>query len=156
MSFKTFCRYINIPALAILTVVVLTLSWLQLQISCIYYNEAELKGITFGYALLGIVTNLALLSIILIVINSLWCACSIFCGLSFILSIVNHYTIQLHASPLTLAELRNWRTAANVLNSYRLNLRELSPLVVILAIQILLIIFIKRLTKKRNRISKKD
>jgi hypothetical protein len=155
MSLKAFSKYIYIPAVAMLTIGVLTLSWLQLQISCIYYSRTELTAITFGYSLLGIVTNLAFLSIILIAINSLWGACSIFCGLTFILSVINHYTIQLHSSPLTLAELKNWRTAANVLSSYRLNLRDLIPLVIILAVQVLLIFCIKRLTQKKEQSLKK-
>lgn len=151
MSIKVYYRYFYFPALIVLTVAVLAFSWLQLQISCIHRNWAEFSEITFGYAVLGIVTNLAFLSIIWIVANSLWKACFIFCGLTFVLSVVNHYTIQLHNVPLTLTELGNWRTAANVLGSYQLEFRGIVPLVIIFAVQAFLIFCIKCLTKKSER-----
>lgn len=155
MFIQTFRRRLYIPVLTVLTVGVLTLSWLQLQISCIYRSWMEITETMFGFALLGIVTNSALLFIILIMVNSLWSACSIFCGLTFVLSVVNHYTIQFHDSPLTLAELENWRTAANVLGNYQPKLRELIPLGIILVVQISLIFCIKRLTRKRDQSLKK-
>ena len=151
MTRKPLRISIRTSAKAAMVLVILSLSWLQMQLSCLYYSPAELADIAFGYALLNIATNWALLALLLIVVNSLWAACSIFCAFTFLLSAVNHYTIQLHDAPLTIAELGNWRTAVNVLGGYRLDLRGLLPMLAILAVQTLLICAIRRLTKKREK-----
>lgn len=57
---------------------------------------------------------------------------------------VNHYTIKFHGSPLSVLEMRNFRTALNVMNSYKI---ELDIVVIgILIVCIFLTLCQKRLT----------
>lgn len=90
-----------------LVIFVLLCSWIQLQISCIYSSRHEIGEIDIRYIILNILTNYVLLGIIYILVNSLWCSCLLFSILTLCISVVNHYTIELHSSPFTISELGN-------------------------------------------------
>lgn len=130
-----------------LVIFILLCTWIQFQISCIYINLNELREIDISYIALNILTYFVLLSTIYILLNSLWCSCLIFSILTLCASVVNHYTIELHSSPLTISEFGNLKTALNVIGSYDFNLKEVLPLFMIFLLECFLC-FIMR--KKRN------
>jgi phosphoglycerol transferase MdoB-like AlkP superfamily enzyme len=70
--------------------------------------------------------------------------------LSFLISTVNYFVIQLHDSPLTIAELGNLRTAMNVIGGYQINLSKITGLLVIFILQLVLIFFIKKEEKQKR------
>lgn len=134
---------------------VLICSWVQFQFSCIYNSFTELFKIDMKYIFLNIVTNYVLFSIIFIIINTLWLSCIIFSMLTFLISVVNYYTIQLHASPLTVSGLGNFKTAFNVIGGYDLKLYKILPLLAVFILECILSFYLKRLGQKKIRSFKK-
>ena len=104
-------RYKDTLIRGLMILIVLILSWFQFQISSVYHSYAELSEIDIKYILFNVVTNYVLLSVIYIIINYWWISCIVYSALSFLISTVNYFVIQLHDSPLTIAELGNLRTA---------------------------------------------
>lgn len=72
------------------------------------------------YALLNLFTIAILFFILMILTNKIWLSGLIFSCIYFIIAIVNHYCIVLHGMPLTVMELKNAATAADVLGAYRI------------------------------------
>lgn len=119
-------------------------SWIQFQISCIYSSRYEIGEIDIRYIILNILTNYVLLGIIYILVNSFWCSCLLFSILTLCVSVINHYTIKLHSSPLTISELGNLKTALNVIGNYDLNLKEVLPAFAIFVLECFLCLVMKR------------
>lgn len=129
---------------------ILICSWAQFQFSCIYNSVTELFRIDFKFILLNLVTNYVLFSIIFVVANTLWLSCFLFSILTFVISVANYYTIQLHESPLTVSALGNFKTAFNVIGDYDLKLYKILPLLTVLVLECLLSFSLKR--PERNHI----
>ena len=128
-------RYKDTLIRGLMILIVLILSWFQFQISSVYHSYAELSEIDIKYILFNVVTNYVLLSVIYIIINYWWISCIVYSALSFLISTVNYFVIQLHDSPLTIAELGNLRTAMNVIGGYQINLSKITGLLVIFILQ---------------------
>lgn len=131
-----------------LVLTILILSWFQLQVSCICHTPTELFRVDIRYIILNIATESILFVFLLLVFNSLWCSCAIFSVISTLLSITNRCTILWHDSPLTFADLKNWKVAANVLGSYRLNLFTILGLLIIFVTEGFLTYKLKQLSQK--------
>ncbi len=145
-------KFVNVhPRFLELSVVLLILicSWVQFQFSCIYNSVTELFKIDIKYILLNIITNYILFSIIFIIINVLWLSCFIFSILTFLISAVNYYTIQLHASPLTISGFGNFKTVLNVIGGYDLKLYKILPLLTVFILECILSFYLKR-QRQRN------
>lgn len=120
------------------TIAICIISLAQLQISNVVY--AEYDPLRFEYFLL----NLLLLTALFLLFAAPWRKIStggfIFSLFTFILSTANLYTIKLHGSLLTIAELGNARTAFNVLKNYDLLspsiLNELLPAFLLLLLEL--------------------
>lgn len=123
---KRFSKYFLVLA-------ILVLSWVQLQVSCICHAPSELFYTDIRYIILNIAAESILFTFLLLILGSLWRSCAVFSGVSTLLSIVNRCTVLWHDSPLTFADLKNWKVAANVLNNYHLNLFAISGLLIIFA-----------------------
>lgn len=147
-SGKIIFRRHNSICIFCMILLLLMCSWFQLQFSSVYNNITELYGIDKKYILLNVMTNGVLLCIIFIIVNSLWLSCMLFSFFSSLTAIVNYYTIQLHSSPLTIAELGNYKTAFHVLGGYDLKLKRILPLLAILFLECLLSCMIKGIEKK--------
>lgn len=141
-----------IRGLLILTILIL--SWFQFQISSIYHSITELSEIDIKYVFFNVITNYVLLSVIYIIINCWWISCIVYSVLSFIISIVNYFVIQLHDSPLTIAELGNFKTAMNVVGGYQINISKISGLFVIFILQLVLVYFIKKGKMQKKSLKK--
>lgn len=127
-----------------IVLIILICSWIQLQFSCIYNSITDLFEIDIKYILLNLLTYYVLFSIIFIIINRLWLSCFIFSMMTFLVSVVNYYVIQLHSSPLTVSELGNFKTALNVIGGYDLKLYKILPLVAISILECILSFYLKR------------
>ena len=96
-------RYKDTLIRGLMILIVLILSWFQFQISSVYHSYAELSEIDIKYILFNVVTNYVLLSVIYIIINYWWISCIVYSVLSFLISTVKYFVIQMHDYPLTIA-----------------------------------------------------
>lgn len=126
-------------------------SWIQLQFSCIHDSIMELFKIDIKYILLNLLTGYVVFSAVFIIINMLWISCFIFSILTFLVSAVNYYVIQLHSSPLTVSELANFKTALNVIGGYDLKFSKIFPLAAIFILECILCLYLKRHRQKDKK-----
>lgn len=134
-----------------IVLLILICSWIQFQFSCIYNSITELFKIGIKYILLNLLTCYVLFSIFFIIINRLWLSCFIFSMMTFLVSAVNYYVIQLHSFPLTVSELGNFKTALNVIGGYDLKLYKILPLAAIFIFECILYFYLKRCKHKDTR-----
>lgn len=92
----------------------------QSYISCNLKESVQV--ITTQCVLLNISVLLILNLIIYLGLNRLWLTMIISESLWTIISIVNYYVIQYHGMPLTVSELKNFKTALNLVGSYTINI----------------------------------
>lgn len=121
-----------IAAIAI-PIVIASLIWFQLEISSGYSNAASVFHMNVRYILLNIATNLAIMMILSIVVKQgiSYFLCSTVC---FLLAEINHYTIKLHGMPLSIMDVKNARTAFNVIGAYTITLDSYAVCILIVFI----------------------
>ena len=90
--------------------------WHQLDISC--NLEKEIHVIDIKCIILNICIIMIINLIIYILTNRLWLTMIMSETMWTIISIVNYYVIQYHGMPLTVTEMKNFKTAIAVLGSY--------------------------------------
>lgn len=99
----------------------LACAYIQLETSSAYTSISEWwRFMSTKYALLNLFTIAILFFALMVVTNKIWLSGLIFSCVYFIIAIVNHYCIVLHGMPLTVMELKNAATAADVLGAYRI------------------------------------
>lgn len=99
----------------------LACAYIQLETSSAYTSIGEWwHFMSTKYALLNLFTIAILFFALMVVTNKIWLSGLIFSCVYFIIAIVNHYCIVLHGMPLTVMELKNAATAADVLGAYRI------------------------------------
>lgn len=125
------------------------LSWTQLELSSMMYDSWEqLLQIERKWILINILSDCIVCLLIYVLVNSFWKSCAVYSILITLISIVNYYTIKFHGMPLAFSELRNFKTALNVIAGYSFDLKEISSLLAIFAVEIVMIWQIRRLTIK--------
>lgn len=99
----------------------LACAYIQLETSSAYTSIGEWwHFMSTKYALLNLSTIAILFLVFFILTNKIWLSGLLFCCVYFVIAIVNHYCIVLHGIPLTVMELKNAATAADVLGAYRI------------------------------------
>lgn len=134
----------------LIIVLILILSWFQIQLSCVYRGIFEMNQVDFTYFLLNIVTGAVFWIVIYVLINSLWVSGFIFSIFSCIISVVNYYVISFHDLPLTVMELGNFQTALNVVGEYNFDLIKVLPFFVILLIECCLVYVLKKIKSDKE------
>lgn len=142
MKKEHFIKYMRKYAVGIAVLLIALLSWYQLEISTDYVTPLECLNMEVQYIILNACTNMVIVSGFVILLNRVWKGCLAYSIFSFLMSIINYYVIQFHGMPFTFAELRNIRTAVNVLGAYRLEIDKWVVCIVFLFIVLLLICFL--------------
>lgn len=140
-----FLRLIKYCFVGLSTIAIIMLTWFQIEWSCAYENISQFLHMDIRYILLNMMTGGAIIAVLVIITNRLWVANLLFSIFCFLVGVVNHYTIKFHGSPLSVLEMRNFRTALNVMNSYKIEL----DIVVIGIIGILIVCIFLTLCQKR-------
>lgn len=82
------------------------------------------------------------------IINSFWKSCVIFSVFITLLSAVNYYVIEFHGTPLTFMELKNFKTALNVIGGYKFDIKGIEEIIDIFCVEIILCYIIKKIDVK--------
>ncbi|MCD8220939.1 MAG: LTA synthase family protein [Clostridiales bacterium] len=98
--------------------------WFQLEISAGYTDISECFSMGKQYIVLNVLTIALLVGFLFIISNRLWLADLISAILVCIISIADYYVILFHGMPLTVRELKNFKTAMNVMGSYKFSLSK--------------------------------
>ncbi len=125
--------------------------WLQLDISC--NLEKGMHTIELQTIILNICIMLIFNFIVYILTNRLWLTMIVSGLLWTIIGVTNYYVIQYHGMPFTITELKNFKTAINVLGSYNLDIGSIPIIILIIGTLIVLFSIFKRkyeIAKKRS------
>ncbi len=76
------------------------------------------------YVWINIVTIIVFLLLLIIFFNKLWISGIVLLTFSFIISVANYFTMKFHGTPLTFQEIKNARTAANVVGNYSFEINK--------------------------------
>lgn len=127
--------------------ILLFLCWFQMEMSCAYENIAQIFSMEWKYILLNILTELVILVGLQIVLRKLWLTGVVFSILSFLIAIINFYTIKFHGSPLSVLEIKNINTAMNVIGSYKIRLDEKAVVIIAIFASCIVLSLILKLIK---------
>lgn len=125
--------------------------WHQLDISC--NLEKGMHTIELQAIILNICILLIFNFIVYILINRLWLTMIVSGLLWTIIGVTNYYVIQYHGMPFTITELKNFKTAINVLGSYNLDIGSIPIIILIIGTLIVLFSVFERkyeISKKRS------
>lgn len=127
------------------------ISWYQLEISAGYSSFIQCFDMEVKYIILNILTNVVMWFFLFLIINRIWLTSLIFCIISFLISIVNYYTVCLSGRPLSIMEVKNAKTAMNVLQAYKLEVDSfVSIIITIFVICFFLCVLIKKFERKQK------
>lgn len=153
MKKEHFIKYMRKYAVGIAVLLIALISWYQLEISTDYVTPLECLNMEAQYIILNACTNMVIVSGFVILLNRVWKGCLAYTIFSFLMSIINYYVIQFHGMPFTFAELKNIKTAANVLGAYRLEIDKWVAYIVFIFIVLLLICFLCKSLEKGIELS---
>lgn len=128
-----------------LILVIAALVWGQLELSAGWSGMFDWIQLDGKYIILNILSILAAVILGKVLTNRAWVSCLIVSILGFLIAEVNYYTIQLHGMPLTVADIKNVKTAMNVISGYRF---EMAPCILVIFILFLIDILISVVVKK--------
>lgn len=127
-------------------------SWFQMELSADYDSIKQCFSIEIKYIILNITTNIVFILSCYIVIQKIWLSCMIYSIISLIISLINYYTIQLHGMPFSIMQIKNIKTALNVIHAYKL---QLSPIVVLICaicfISCIACLIVKKYIKEKSK-----
>lgn len=129
----------------IMIIIIFLLSWIQLELSSTFENWIEVFTISAKYIAINIMTVCTVYLFIYSIINSLWKSCVIFSIFTTLLSVVNYYVIEFHGTPLTFMELKNFKTALNVIGGYKFDITDIGEIIDIFCAEIVLCYIIKKI-----------
>ena len=128
-----------------IVITIFFLSWIQLEVSSTYDSWIDVFSMSAKYIAVNIVTICTVYLLAHSIINSLWKSCVFFSIFITLLSAVNYYVIKFHGTPLTLMELKNFKTALNVIGGYRFDIKDIAEIIVVFCAEIVLCYMMKRL-----------
>lgn len=128
-----------------LLTIIIVLGWVQLEVSC--GNLVHIFQMQWAYVLFNIATLYMLFLFVFILCNRLKMSLIIFETVCSVFAIINYYVIDLHGTPLSANEIKNFGTAMNVLQAYKI---ELNVIVVFILGSFLLSIFVVIFLVKRG------
>lgn len=126
----------------IFPVLIILMSWYQLEVSSGYCGILQCFQMNIKYIILNILTVGVIFASLIIITNNVWISSLLLSSFSFLVSIINHYTIKLHGMPFTIMEIKNFNTALNVLHAYKLEIDYYSICIFILFIICLTLCFV--------------
>lgn len=129
----------------LIVITILFLSWIQLEVSSAYDSWVDVFSMSAKYIAINIVTVYTVYLFVHSIINSLWKSCVFFSVFITLLSAVNYYVIEFHGTPLTFMELKNFKTALNVIGGYKFDIKGIAEIIVIFCAEIVLCYMIKRI-----------
>lgn len=116
----------------LLPVFIAVCSWFQMELSADYDSIKQCFSIEVKYIILNIATNMVLILCCYIVLQKIWLSCLIYSIVSLIISLINYYTIQLHGMPFSVMQLKNIKTALNVIHAYKLQISRIVVLICVI------------------------
>ena len=135
-----------------IVITIFFLSWIQLEVSSTYDSWTDVFSMSAKYIAINIVTVCTAYLLAHAIINSLWKSCVVFSIFITLLSAVNYYVIEFHGTPLTFMELKNFRTALNVIGGYKFDIKDIAGIIVIFCAEIVLCYMMKRIdTRVREK-----
>ena len=140
--------YLKNILICLIIIAILGLAWIQLELSSTYDNWIDVFTMSAKYITINIMTVCSVYLFIHSIINSLWKSCVIFSIFTTLLSVVNYYVTKFHGTPLTFMELRNFKTALNILGSYKFDIKDITEIICVLCVEIALCYVIKRANSK--------
>lgn len=129
----------------LIIIIIFFLSWIQLELSSTFDNLIDVFTISEKYIAINIMTICTIYLFIHSIINSLWKSCVIFSIFITLLSVVNYYVIEFHGTPLTFMELKNFKTALNVIEGYKFDIKGIGEIIFIFCVEIILCYIIKKI-----------
>lgn len=129
----------------LMTLTIFFLSWIQLELSSTYDNWTDVFTMSAQYIAINIATVCTIYLFIHSIINSLWKSCVIFSIFITLLSVINYYVVEFHGTPLTFMELKNFRTALNVIGGYKFEIKGITKILYIFCVEIVLCYIMKKI-----------
>ena len=126
-------------------IIIFFLSWIQLELSSTFDNWMDVFTISAKYTTINIMTVCTVYLLIHSIINSLWKSGVVFSIFTTLLSVVNYYVIEFHGTPLTFMELKNFKTALNVIGGYKFDIKGIDEIIYIFCAEIVLCYIIKKI-----------
>lgn len=140
--------------ISILGIAFFVLSWIQLELSSTYESWKEIFQMDGKYIWVNLSTLFIIWLLVYLIVHSLWKTCAIFSTITSVIAIVNYYTIKFHGMPLAVSELKNFRTALNVIGAYNFDIKEILNLLWIFFLEVI-VCFILRCSSM-NRAEEKQ
>ena len=126
-------------------------TWFQMELSCNYKDIFNCFHMETSYILLNILTELTFIMLIYILSNKIWLSSLVYSIISAIVSLVNYYVVTLKGMPLSILEIKNFKTAMNVIGSYDLEINtRVIYIVLITVLNILLSLTAKKIEPQKN------
>ena len=126
----------------------------MLQLSCHQGIKSLLNTILFGdhaYLLLNISLYMLFFAVVVAVSGSPYMGKALSLIFGVIVALVNYYTIEWHGGPLTIKELKNARTAVNVLGAYRFEIhKQIILILAIFGVSLLIVSVVQIREKKKS------
>ena len=135
----------------LIIIMIFFLSWIQLELSSTFDNWLSVFTISAKYIAINIMTVCTVYLFIHSIVNSLWKSCFIFSIFITLLSVVNYYVIEFHGTPLTFMELQNFKTALNIIGSYKFDIKGIDKIIYIFCAEIVVCYIIKKTGIKVQR-----
>ena len=129
----------------LMTITIFFLSWIQLELSSTYDNWIDVFTMSAQYIAINIATTCTVYLFIHSIINTLWKSCVIYSIFITLLSVINYYVVEFHGTPLTFMELKNFRTALNVIGGYKFEIKGITKILYIFCVEIVLCYIMKKI-----------
>lgn len=137
-------------SMAILGIAFIVLSWTQLELSSTYESWKEVFHMDVKYIRINLITLFIVWLLVYMIIHSFWKACAIYGTVISVIAVVNYYTIKFHGMPLAISELKNFKTALNVIGAYYFDIKEIIDLLWIFFLEIIICSILRRLSIDRK------
>lgn len=139
----------KVATTVLIPVIIAMLIWFQLEISSGYKSIDLCFQMDLKFILLNILTNLAVIAVVSAAAKE-WFSC-LFCStIFFVIAEINHYTTKLHGMPLSIMDVKNARTALNVIGAYKITLDFYAVIILIIFIINCVLCLVKRKIDKEN------
>ena len=132
--------------------IVIYLMHIVVELGCHYGTISRLlTQMSFKYVVLNLMLDSILLWILWFMIGKLWISEIIYCVILSTIAVINYYVIEWHATPLSIRELKNIKTALNVLNGYRFIIyRHVLYITILFVIALTVVLLYKHLEADRK------
>lgn len=156
LAFSLKPKKVRIILNIVITIFIFLISHIQLELSTSGKGLVNIFQMNIKYILINIITAWSLYVLIYFLTNSQWISSILYSIFIFFISVINYYTIKYHGMPLSIMDVKNFRTAINVIDDYSFSIKEISNLLVLFFIELFLCFILKWITVKHIRTTYKD